>query len=95
MIICAGTVVTAVNSIAPIYIQYVGREWTVPIMLGAGVGLTFALTIPLSLLWGVTGAAAGYSISGALLFMAFHLYARRVRRNRLRAIGRTDLTPLV
>lgn len=91
LIISAGTVVTAVNSLSPIYIQYVGREWTVPIMLGLGVGMTFILTVPLAYFWNATGAAIGYSVSGASLFFAFSIYARRIRRRRLLAMGREDL----
>jgi O-antigen/teichoic acid export membrane protein len=57
------------------------------------VALTFALTIPLASIWGVEGAAIGYASSGAVLFVAFHLYARHLRRKILKAHGRTDLSP--
>lgn len=95
LIIGGGTVVTSMNSLAPIYIQYSGREWTVPIMLGSGVALAFALTVPLASIWGVEGAAIGYAAAASLLFMAFHLYAHRLRRKKLQALGRSDLTPRI
>ena len=95
LIIAGGTVVTSVKSLSPIYIQYAGREWTVPIMLAIGVGLTFALTIPLAYFWGAIGAAIGYSVSGATLFIAFDIYARHLRRKRLHALGRDDLASSV
>lgn len=95
MIIGASTIVTSVNSIAPIYIQYAGREWTVPAMLVAGVVLSFGLTIPGALIWGLEGAAGGYALASCLLFLGFHVLARRIRRDRLLKVDRGDLPPII
>ena len=95
LIIGLGTVVSAVNSIAPVYIQYVGHEWTVPLMLIGGVLLAFALTIPGAFLFGLEGAAGGYAIATISLFVAFNLRARSIRLARLRKLGREDLRPLI
>jgi O-antigen/teichoic acid export membrane protein len=95
MIIGISTVITSVNSIAPIYIQYTGREWSVPVMLMIGVVLSFGFTIPGAFLWGLEGAAGGYALASGMLFISFHLYARHIRRTQLRSLGRTDLSPII
>ncbi len=95
MIIGISTVITSVNSIAPIYIQYTGREWLVPVMLMIGGVLSFGFTIPGAFLWGLEGAAGGYALASGMLFISFHLYARHIRRTQLRALGRTDLSPII
>ena len=95
MIIGVSTVISSVNSIAPIYIQYTGREWSVPVMLLIAVVLSFGFTIPGASIWGLEGAAGGYALASGLLFISFHLYARHIRRRQLRAIGRSDLSPII
>ena len=95
MIIGISTVITSVNSIAPIYIQYTGREWSVPVRLMIGVVLSFGFTIPGAFIWGLEGAAGGYALATGMLFISFHLYARHIRRTQLRALGRTDLSPII
>ena len=95
MIIGISTVISSVNSIAPIYIQYTGREWSVPVMLMIAVVLSFGFTIPGAFIWGLEGAAGGYALASGMLFISFHLYARHIRRAQLRALGRTDLSPII
>jgi O-antigen/teichoic acid export membrane protein len=95
LIIGLGALVSGVNSITPIYIQYSGREWFVPLMLSGGFALAVGLTIPGALYWGIEGAATGYAISTILLFICFNLKARQLRRELLRGLGRTDLAPLI
>jgi O-antigen/teichoic acid export membrane protein len=95
MIIGASAVISSVNSIAPIYIQYTGREWSVPVMLLVGVSMSFGFSIPGAFIWGLEGAAGGYALATGLLFISFHIYARHIRRKQLHAIGRSDLSPII
>ena len=91
MIMGVGASFNCIHSLAPMYLQYVGREWIVPILLVIAVAFLIAAAIPLGIFFGTIGVASAYTTTLILTYLAFMILARRSRRALLVEQGKPEL----
>ena len=81
LILGCGFAFSSTFSFSGIYLQYSGREWLVPLVLGIGVFLLFLLAIPGAIFFGVIGVACACALALALTYGVLALMASRLRRD--------------
>lgn len=81
LILGCGFAFSSMFSIFGIYLQYSGREWTVPVVLAIGVVVLLLLAIPGAIFFGVIGVACACSLALALTYGVLALMTRRLRRD--------------
>ena len=75
-----GASFNCLHSLAPMYLQYIGREWVVPVLLGFAVVFLVATSIPLGIFYGTIGVASSYTATLVISYLLFMILARRSRR---------------
>ena len=75
-----GASFNCLHSLAPMYLQYIGREWIVPALLGFAVVFLVATAIPLGIFYGTVGVASSYTATLVITYLIFMILARRSRQ---------------
>ncbi|MEE2682081.1 MAG: hypothetical protein VX641_06885 [Planctomycetota bacterium] len=86
-----GASFNCLHSLAPMYLQYIGREWVVPFLLGGAVLLLIATSVPLGIFYGTVGVASAYTGTLVVSYLVFMVLARRTRRAMLTEQGASGL----
>ena len=86
-----GASFNCLHSLAPMYLQYVGREWIVPFLLIFAVVFLIGTAIPLGIFYGTVGVAIAYTSTLIVTYLIFMILARRSRQAMLTQQGTAGL----